>query len=119
MGTWGFGAFDNDNSVDWCYALKYAEDLAPIENALSAILNRGKFERIPRGPRVQRSARGGGGGGGTAGQSLRTTARGGPRVHRTHLWLPFGGTVAIDPRRRNSGSRRVGIAAPVGRNRRR
>lgn len=50
MGTWGFGAFDNDNSVDWCYALKYAEDLAPVENALSAILNRGKFEEYLEAP---------------------------------------------------------------------
>jgi len=42
MGTWGLGAFDNDDAMDWCYALKYANDLAPIETALNGVLNRGK-----------------------------------------------------------------------------
>jgi hypothetical protein len=37
MGTWGFGAFENDTAADWAYALEEASDLAPLEAAFDAV----------------------------------------------------------------------------------
>jgi hypothetical protein len=37
MGSWGELAFDNDSANDWAYDLDEAEDLAPVEAALSEV----------------------------------------------------------------------------------
>jgi hypothetical protein len=37
MGAWGFGAFDNDDAMDWIAELEESEDGAVLEDALSAI----------------------------------------------------------------------------------
>ena len=38
MGTWSVAAFGNDDAADWAYALEDADDLEPIEQAISAVL---------------------------------------------------------------------------------
>ena len=37
MGAWGELAFDNDSANDWAYSLDEADDLAPVEAALSEV----------------------------------------------------------------------------------
>jgi hypothetical protein len=37
MGAWGVLAFDNDSANDWAYGLDEADDLAPVEAALSEV----------------------------------------------------------------------------------
>lgn len=41
MGTWAVDAFGNDTACDWVYGLDEAEDLAPVEAALEAIIANG------------------------------------------------------------------------------
>jgi hypothetical protein len=38
MGAWSVDAFGNDHAADWANELKQAEDLAPIREALAAVL---------------------------------------------------------------------------------
>lgn len=39
MGAWGFGAFDNDDAIDWISDLEESEDATVLEDALIAIPN--------------------------------------------------------------------------------
>jgi hypothetical protein len=41
MGTWGFGAFDNDDALDWLDELKDSGDLSPLEEAINNVLESG------------------------------------------------------------------------------
>ena len=38
MGTWGTGAFQNDDASDWLYELDETDGLEPIESALESVL---------------------------------------------------------------------------------
>ena len=38
MGTWSTLPFGNDDAADWAYELEDADDLAPIDDAVSAVL---------------------------------------------------------------------------------
>lgn len=38
MGTWGIGHFENDDALDWAFALDDAQTLEPIESALDQFL---------------------------------------------------------------------------------
>jgi hypothetical protein len=39
MGTWSTEHFGNDDASDWAYELERAEDLAPLEEALDAVID--------------------------------------------------------------------------------
>lgn len=41
MGTWGWGAFDNDDALDWLDELKNSSDLSPLEEAIDHVLDSG------------------------------------------------------------------------------
>lgn len=48
MGTWSVDAFGNDNAADWAYELEEAEDLGPIEEALTSVLSAsGEYVEAP------------------------------------------------------------------------
>ena len=50
MGTWAVDAFGNDDAADWAYELEEAEDLRPIEEAITEVLTVGdEYLEAPEG----------------------------------------------------------------------
>lgn len=49
MGTWGIGAFENDDAADWAWELEEALDLEPVRQALAATLDTDGYLETPEG----------------------------------------------------------------------
>ena len=41
MGTWGVGTFENDTASDWAFEMEGAEDLTPVLQAITSVLQTG------------------------------------------------------------------------------